>query len=185
MIHIPSTQVEQFDAISKKLSCHEWHEATFISGVLLENILKDIHRKVLESTHLRKQEAVFSHPEKGMPKLRFDKMTLGQRLAVFKQYDLFALYEGITGEDVGLLKNLNWNVILATRNNSAHTQDIPVKEEDALLVSSALRLVALQITDWKPESRMSLWERIFQSTLFRKGAIVVAFMAIVILDFGI
>ncbi|MCF6277327.1 MAG: hypothetical protein L3J16_01050 [Anaerolineales bacterium] len=172
-------QIEKFAEIREKLSLRKWRDATLTSSFLIETILQGIHRKVLENTNLRKQEKLFAHPQKGMPQFQpFAKMTLGQRLRVIREYDLFTLYEDITKEDLTLLKNMNWNAILATRNSSVHAQEIPVTEKDALLVSSSLFLIALQVTDWKPADEQGWWERMLQNLWFKRIFATVCFVLV-------
>lgn len=168
MVHLSSADLEKIQNIESKLSRNEWHEASFSAATIIEQILWQIHREILGKLSIEEQERLFSPVKEGYSRQgkkipAWEKMTLGERLRVFRQAKLFDEYEKIEKKNFSSLKNANWDLIIEIRNRGAHPRENPITPSEAYAIASFLYLIALETTNWQPVEQNNLFQKIGQN----------------------
>ncbi|MFN7037116.1 MAG: hypothetical protein ACK4SN_12220, partial [Bellilinea sp.] len=168
MLKLDLEEKKKIDNLQVKLNQGEWFEAASVAASVLENILWKIHRELVNKLPPKKQKEILDSVPFNKP---IDKLTLGERITLFRNLDLFKLYsDEVEKKPLPSFQMLDWDKILKIRNGVAHPRDFPTSAEQAYEISSALYLIALETTDWKPHPKIAVTNNPF----FKKAMIFIA-----------
>lgn len=168
MLKLDLEEKKKIDSLQVKLNQGEWFEAASSAASVLENILWKIHRELINKLPPKKQKEIIDSISVNKP---IDRLTLGERITLFRNLDLFKLYsDEIEKRPLPSLQLMDWDKILKIRNSVAHPREFPASAEQAYEISSALYLVALETTDWKPHHKVAVTNNPF----FKKALIFIA-----------
>jgi len=158
---------QKIDSIYGKLSRGEWFDAAFTAGVVIDFIVGEMLKEIIAA--LPPAELDPSQPAgKDNRKKRYKSWTtLGARVNLFKEENLFEQYESILGKSLPTLKQVNWDRIVEIRNNSAHPGNGLITPADAHEITSYLYLLLIELTDWHPQRSVSPMQKLASSKGFR------------------
>jgi len=163
---------QKIDSIYGKLSRGEWFDAAFTAGAVIDLIVGEMLKEITESdpAQARGKEA---------RKKRYKSWTtLGARINLFKEENLFEQYEALLGKPLPTLKQVNWDRIVEIRNNAAHPGNAVITPADAHEITSYLYLLLIELTDWHPQRSVTPMQKLISSKGFR-WSLSVAVLALV------
>ncbi len=181
MIRLGQPDRERAADALRRLDQGQWHDACASAALVIERVLSLLHQQLLMNLSFEEQEKLFapvkkSYTREGRPLPPWDRMTLGQRVRVFCQANLFDAYEKhVRGKHkLRAAKNIDWGRVVEIRNRAAHPKDPPLAAEEAYWIVSTMHLILLDLTDWQPGTPTTWIARLRRNKAFRTIAAALA-----------
>jgi len=188
MIRLTEDDHSEIFEINRNMALGKWDDAAQKAGAMIESIFRRMYNELAGTLNPGKfarltqkgQEAV---AEKNTKPFLPNKATFGDWLVFFRESDLFSLYEQKNSNnhvDCRVLKSIDWDWVVRTRNVATHKGDEKVSPKDAQIVVNALQSLLLAVTDWEPRKFVYKLETFLAKLETRWGYVLFAFLAVVL-----